>query len=94
METDFIGTMPQPLLTPIDLAKYLGISKATMQRLIAKRCIPFHKIGGSLRFKQTDVEMYLEKNRVKSVDEIICVHSKEVKTGMSDSASTEKDTER
>jgi len=42
--------------TPEDLAGYLAISKATVYRLVSKRELPFHKIGGVLRFKKDDIE--------------------------------------
>jgi len=51
-------------LTPDDLAAILAIARATVYRLIARRQIAFIKIGGSLRFRRSDVEKYLENNRV------------------------------
>jgi excisionase family DNA binding protein len=46
------------ILNPEELALYLGISKATVYRLIESRQIPFAKIGGSLRVKKTEIDEY------------------------------------
>jgi excisionase family DNA binding protein len=51
--------------TPEDLAKYLAISIATVYRLVSKRQLPFHKIGGVLGFKREDIERYLDDGRIE-----------------------------
>lgn len=51
--------------TPEELADFLAVSKATVYRLVNKRQLPFHKIGGVLRFKRTDIERYLETARIE-----------------------------
>ncbi|MBP6859095.1 MAG: helix-turn-helix domain-containing protein [Candidatus Magasanikbacteria bacterium] len=69
-----LGFIPQSIphfLTPDNLADILGISKTTVYRLIDKRSLPFYKIGGSLRFKQSDVMEYLEKSRIKPSNELL-----------------------
>ena len=53
--------------TPEELAVFLAISKATVYRLVGKRQLPFHKIGGVLRFKRDDIEKYLESGRVEPI---------------------------
>ena len=53
--------------TPEELAEFLAISKATVYRLVGKRQLPFHKIGGVLRFKKADIEEYLETGRVEPI---------------------------
>jgi excisionase family DNA binding protein len=69
MDSDFIRQNPR-FYSPEDLAVYLGVSKTTIYRLVEKRVIPFYKIGGSLRFKENDVNEYVEKQRVKSSGEL------------------------
>jgi excisionase family DNA binding protein len=54
-------------LTPDDLAELFCISRATIYRLIDGRQLPFHKIGGSIRFFKVDVENYLNKVRVEPI---------------------------
>ena len=53
--------------TPEQLADFLCISKPTVYRLVCKRRLPFHKIGGALRFKREDIERYLEEGRIEPV---------------------------
>jgi excisionase family DNA binding protein len=53
------------MLNPDQVAEMLNISKTTLYRLAGKRQIPFHKIGGVLRFSEKDVSEYLEKCRTE-----------------------------
>jgi excisionase family DNA binding protein len=53
--------------TPEELAEFLAISRATVYRLVGQRQLPFHKIGGVLRFKKEDIEKYLEGGRIEPV---------------------------
>lgn len=69
MDSDF-ARQNSSFFSPEDLAAYLGVSKTTIYRLVEKRSLPFYKIGGSLRFKESDVFDYIEKQRVKSSDEL------------------------
>ena len=52
------------LLTSKELCSCLKISRATMYKLIEKKCFPVIKIGGDLRFKQKDIEQYINKSQV------------------------------
>lgn len=49
---------------PDELGQFLGISKATVYRLINNRRIPFYKVGGGLRFRREDIEEYLTTVRI------------------------------
>jgi excisionase family DNA binding protein len=53
--------------TPEELAEFLSVSKATIYRLVGKRKLPFHRIGGMLRFKRQEIENYLENERIDPV---------------------------
>jgi len=55
------------LITPEELASILRMSKPSVYRLIEKRKIPFYKISGSLRFKLTDIEKYINSSRIDAV---------------------------
>lgn len=57
----------QAFYTPDELAEFLAISKPTVYRLVGKRQLPFHKIGGVLRFKREDIERYLEGGRIEPI---------------------------
>jgi excisionase family DNA binding protein len=55
------------LITPDELASILRMSKPSVYRLIEKRKIPFYKISGSLRFKISDIEKYIDNARIDAV---------------------------
>lgn len=58
----------EKFLTINDLANYLNISKTTVYRIVESRKIVFYKLQGSLRFKVGDVEEYLAKNKIKTIE--------------------------
>lgn len=62
-----IGSNTIKMITPIELANSLHISRTSVYRLIDQRKIPFYKIKGSIRFKQDDVMNYLENNRIEPI---------------------------
>jgi excisionase family DNA binding protein len=51
-----------------DVAKYLNVSTVTVYRLVETRKIAFYKIKGCLRFKQKDVDGFLDRSRVDLVE--------------------------
>jgi excisionase family DNA binding protein len=55
------------LLTIAEVAKLLKISVPSVRRLQQQRHIPFFKVGGRIRFAQSDVVAYLQKRRVHSI---------------------------
>lgn len=55
------------LLTVSEVAKVLKISASGVRRLQYGRHIPFHKVGGSVRFSRKDVSSYLENSRVEAI---------------------------
>lgn len=69
MTTDAHDNLNDKLLTPDDLVARLQVSKTTVYRLVEARQIPFFRVAGSLRFAHRDVQQYLLKNRVASINE-------------------------
>ena len=57
------------LLTTAEAARFLRISISSLRRLQQARRVPFIKVGGSVRFARGDLLAYIEKRRVRSVDE-------------------------
>jgi excisionase family DNA binding protein len=55
-----------PLVTIEDVAARLAISKTGVYRLVARHAIPFHRVGGLLRFDVDEIEAHLRENRVSS----------------------------
>lgn len=49
-----------PLLNTLQAADRLGISKRTMQMLMAERKIPYLKIGRSVRIRPEDLESFIQ----------------------------------
>jgi len=56
--------MTEPLLTARQLADLLGFSPATIVDWAEAGKVPAFKVGGRLRFRQDEVEAWLEKQRV------------------------------
>ena len=53
-----------------ELAWYLNAKMATIYSYTHKRLIPYHKANGFNLFKKVDVYAFIEKNRLKSRDEV------------------------
>ncbi len=53
----------EELLTLEELAKYLKISKHTLYKMLEKRKIPAFKVANQWRFKKSDIDKWLEKQR-------------------------------
>jgi excisionase family DNA binding protein len=56
------------LLTIPEVAELLRISVPTVRRLQQQRQLPFIKVGGRIRFAQSDIALYVAKRRVRSID--------------------------
>lgn len=56
------------LLTIPEVAKLLKISVPTLRRLQRQRQIPFVKVGGCVRFCESDVVAFVRRRRVQSID--------------------------
>lgn len=57
------------LLTAIEAARFLRISVSGVRRLQHARHLPFIKVGNSVRFAKRDLMSYIEKRRVKTLDQ-------------------------
>ncbi len=55
--------MTDEILTLKDVAKYLKLAEKTAYRLAAEGKLPGFKVGGSWRFKQTDIESWIQKQK-------------------------------
>ena len=53
-----------------ELAWYLNAKIVTIYSYTHKRIIPYHKANGFNLFKKVDVYAFIEKNRLKSRDEL------------------------
>ena len=67
METDPAVT-PGEIMTPEQLAEYLGLGRTYTYRLLSSGEIPSFKIGRLRRIRRVDVERWLER-RVNASEE-------------------------
>ena len=56
-----------PLLTIDEVRNHLNVSISTVRRLVRDGALPAYRVGGRLRFKLSEVEAYVDAQRV-SVD--------------------------
>jgi excisionase family DNA binding protein len=54
---------PRRLLAFTEAAKYLAVSRATIERLAYRGELPIVKVGGSTRFDVGDLNDYIDRNR-------------------------------
>jgi excisionase family DNA binding protein len=58
-------TMTEQILTLKELAAYLKLTEKTAYRLAAEKKLPGFKVGGSWRFKSSDLEAWIERQKEK-----------------------------
>ncbi len=56
------------LLSVEELAEYLGISVASVRRMVERRSIRFYRLARHLRFRRSDVEAYLATRLVEVIE--------------------------
>ncbi len=56
------------LLTPIEVCAQFSISRRTLHRIMARGELQGIRIGGSFRFRLSDVDAYLAKNAIQRND--------------------------
>ena len=54
--------MQEKLLTTDQIARYLGVDKFTVYRLVAQKKIPAFRVGSQWRFKKSVIEEWLMSN--------------------------------
>ncbi len=57
-------------LNVCEAAKYLRIASSTLYKKTSDKVIPHYKTGKNLFFKKTDLDNYIEENKVKSTKEL------------------------
>ncbi|MCP4597871.1 helix-turn-helix domain-containing protein [Neptuniibacter sp.] len=55
--------MTDQILTLKEVADYLKLAEKTAYKLAAAGQLPGFKVGGSWRFKQTDIEQWIEDQK-------------------------------
>lgn len=52
---------PEKLWTVADVAEYLGVTERTVRTWQQSHRLPFLKIGGTVRFRPTDVRSWIDR---------------------------------
>jgi len=63
--------MPEELdrwRTATEAADYLAISEATLQRWVAVKGMPVHRVGRTLRFKLSEIDAWVRSGKNSPVD--------------------------
>lgn len=55
--------MNEPIMTLKEVATYLKLAEKTAYRLAAEGKLPGFKVGGSWRFRKTDVEHWIDTQK-------------------------------
>lgn len=58
-------TMTEEIMTLKEVAQYLKLTEKTAYRLAAEKKLPGFKVGGSWRFKMSDLETWIEEQKDK-----------------------------
>lgn len=53
----------EPVVSRTELAKLLGISTETIDRLARTSGLPFYKLGNSVKFRVSEVERWMKERR-------------------------------
>ncbi|MGI0615139.1 helix-turn-helix domain-containing protein [Pseudomonas aeruginosa] len=64
----------QAIFTLDELAAYLKVGKRTLYRLASHGEIPVFKVGGTWRFRQSEIERWINGVRTKSWTTLGVVH--------------------
>lgn len=57
--------MNEQIMTLKEVAVFLKLTDKTAYRLAAERKLPGFKVGGSWRFKMTDIDRWIEEQKEK-----------------------------
>lgn len=58
---------PERLLTAAEVAAWLGLSIGTIRNKASRKEIPHEKVGGSVRFRRSAIEAWIESHPAEAV---------------------------
>ena len=73
-------------LTVREVAELVKLSVQTIRRYTMNREIPFHKINRAVRYKKTEIELWVEKREQAKADTLF--NSEQTEGGLFDEAET------
>ena len=53
-----------------EVAKYLNYAEKTIRKWVLNREIPYIKIHQTIRFRLSEIEVWVEKNRVRTLSDV------------------------
>ncbi len=59
------------LLTAMEVAEYLGVTKRTVMTYKKKGILPYYQVGRVLRFRREDVYNHIENNLMFNSNEVV-----------------------
>ncbi|HEY9135109.1 MAG TPA: helix-turn-helix domain-containing protein [Pseudomonadales bacterium] len=62
--------MTDQILTLKEVAAYLKLAEKTAYKLAAEGKLPGFKVGGSWRFKESDIERWIEEKKKKNQEAV------------------------
>ena len=66
--------MPEPLLTPQDVATWLKMSRVWVYKQAEKGMLPFHRVGDAIRFDPEEIRLYLASRRGCKRGDLLVMH--------------------
>ncbi len=63
-ETRSTKIEPAPMLTVKQLARKLSVSEHWVYQRVAKKTIPFHKMGWSIRFDPQEIQQWWDEGKI------------------------------
>jgi excisionase family DNA binding protein len=60
--------LDSPSMTVHDVALYLKVDEKTVYRLVQRAELPGFKVAGTWRFKQTDIDAWIEQRKSQSTE--------------------------
>ena len=60
--------MGEPFLTIEEISAHLSIKKSSLYRMVERKEIPHYKIGCLIRFKKSEIDLWVEKSKVDPAD--------------------------
>ena len=60
--------MQEPFIDVYDLAKFLKMKKQTAYHIVATLNIPHYRVGRLIRFKLSEVEEWMNKNKAEQLN--------------------------
>jgi len=58
--------MPKTVLTVQQVAEYLSVDPKTVYRMVGRSELPGFKVGGSWRFRQEDIDRWIEDQKKRA----------------------------